>query len=237
MSETTIKCIAIDDEPLALKLIQEYVSRIPTLELIQTFDDPVSAAAFLRTNKIDVLFLDINMPDISGVDLARSLENKPFIIFTTAYKKFAYDGFQLDAVDYLLKPIEFSRFSKAVQKAIELHKQKNQATTPENEYLFVRSEYRLLKIDINSIEYIESLEDYIRIHIVNAKPVLTLMTMKLAMEKLPASKFKRIHRSYIIATGKVVSILNKKVTLASSKELPVSDTYIDFINEWMQTSR
>lgn len=237
MSETTLKCIAIDDEPLALKLIEGYISRVSTLELIQTFDDAVSGAEFLRNNKVDILFLDINMPDISGVDLARSLANKPFIIFTTAYKKFAYEGFELEAVDYLLKPIEFSRFSKAVQKATALYQQKNQVKAPENEFLFVRSEYRMLKIDINTIEYIEGLEDYIKIHIINSKPVLTLMTMKSAMEKLPASKFKRIHRSYIIATGKVVSILNKKVTLASSKELPVSDTYIDFIAEWTQSTR
>lgn len=237
MPETLIKCIAIDDEPLALKLIEEYVSRIPTIELIKTFDDAVSAAEFLRNNTTDILFLDVNMPDISGVELARSLENKPLIIFTTAYKKFAYDGFELEAVDYLLKPIEFERFSKAVNKAIALHQQKNAVKEPENEFLFVRSEYRMLKIDINTIEYIEGLEDYIRIHIINSKPVLTLMTMKSVMEKLPASRFRRIHRSYIIATGRVVSILNKKVTLASSKELPISDTYVDFINEWVQGTR
>ncbi|MEO6668142.1 MAG: LytTR family DNA-binding domain-containing protein [Ferruginibacter sp.] len=237
MAETILKCVAIDDEPLALSLVKQYISRIPAIELVKTFDDAVSAAEFLRNNQVDILFLDINMPDISGIDLARSLENKPFIIFTTAYKKFAYEGFELDAVDYLLKPIEFSRFAKAVQKAIALQQQKNFTKTPEDEFLFVRSEYRMLKIDLNSIEYIEGLEDYIKIHISNSKPVLTLMTMKAVLEKLPPAKFKRIHRSYIIASAKVVSILNKKVTLASSKELPVSDSYIEFINEWMQRSR
>ena len=231
-----LKCIAIDDEPLALQLVQQYVSRIPDIELINTFDDAVSGAEFLRNNKVDILFLDINMPDISGIDLARSLEQKPFIIFTTAYKKFAYEGFELEAVDYLLKPIEYNRFLKAVQKAIALHQQGVSTKSPENEFLFVRSEYRMLKIDINTIEYIEGLEDYIKIHITNAKPILTLMTMKGVIEKLPSSKFKRIHRSYIISTAKVVSILNKKVTLSSSKELPVSDSYIDFINEWTQGS-
>lgn len=237
MAETILKCVAIDDEPLALSLVKQYISRIPAIELVKTFDDAVSAAEFLRNNQVDILFLDINMPDISGIDLARSLENKPFIIFTTAYKKFAYEGFELDAVDYLLKPIEFSRFAKAVQKAIALQQQKNFTKTPEDEFLFVRSEYRMLKIDLNSIEYIEGLEDYIKIHVSNSKPVLTLMTMKAVLEKLPPAKFKRIHRSYIIASAKVVSILNKKVTLASSKELPVSDSYIEFINEWMQRSR
>ena len=237
MAETNLKCVAIDDEPLALNLVKQYVSRIPGIELINTFDDAVSAAEYLRNNTVDILFLDINMPDISGIDLARSLENKPFIIFTTAYKKFAYEGFELEAVDYLLKPFEFSRFTKAVQKAVALYQQKTLIRAPEDEFLFVRSEYRMLKIDINTIEYIEGLEDYIKIHISNSKPILTLMTMKAVLEKLPSTKFKRIHRSYIISIAKVMSILNKKVTLASSKELPVSDSYVEFINEWMQNSR
>ncbi len=237
MADNILKCVAIDDEPPALMLIREYASRVPGIELVQCFDDALSGAEFLKKNNIDILFCDINMPDISGIDLVRSLENKPLFIFTTAYKKFAFEGFELDAVDYLLKPIEFSRFLKAVQKAVNLHQQKFLSRPPENEQLFVRSEYRMLKIDINTIEYIEGLEDYIKIHIANSKPVLTLMTMKAVMEKLPASKFRRIHRSYIIATGKVVSILNKKVTLASGKELPVSDSYLEFINEWAQKSR
>lgn len=232
-----LKCIAIDDEPLALQLLQEYVSRIADIELIKTFDDAVSAAEFLRNNSIEILFLDINMPDISGIDLARSLAERPLIIFTTAYKKFAYEGFELEAVDYLLKPIVFDRFLKAVQKAIALHQQTVLIKNPEHDFLFVRSEYRMIKIDLNSIEYIEGLEDYIKIHIINAKPILTLMTMKGVIEKLPSSKFKRIHRSYIISTAQVVSILNKKIKLSSSKELPVSDSYIEFINEWTQSSR
>lgn len=237
MSNPNLKCVVIDDEPPALKLMQEFVSRTAGLEMVTTFEDAVAGAEFLRNNKIDILFLDINMPDITGIDLARSLEYKPFIIFTTAYKKFAYEGFELEAVDYLLKPIDFTRFTKAIQKARALHEHTNMQKQEENEFLFVRSEYRMLKIDVNTIEYIEGLEDYIKIHIINAKPVLTLMTMKLVLEKLPASKFRRIHRSYIIAVPRVVSILNKKVTLASSKELPVSDSYVDFISEWTNQSR
>lgn len=234
MADLILKCIAVDDEPPALKLIEQYASRIPAIELIRTFDDAISAAEFLRNNPVDMLFIDISMPDINGIDLVRSLENKPLFIFTTAYRKFAFEGFELEAVDYLLKPIEFSRFSKAVQKAITIYQHRSLVRPAENEYLFVRSEYRMLKIDINTIEFIEGLEDYIKIHISDSKPILTLMTMKAVLEKLPSTKFKRIHRSYIVSTAKVVSILNKKVTLASSKELPVSDSYIDFINQWIQ---
>ncbi|MBS1743799.1 MAG: response regulator transcription factor [Bacteroidetes bacterium] len=237
MPDSTIKCVAIDDEPLALRLIEDYIKRTPGLELLQKFEDAIAGQEFLRNNSVDILFLDINMPDITGIDVARSLDPKTFIIFTTAYKKFAFDGFELGAVDYLLKPIEFGRFEKAVQKAIALHQQKTVLKQPENDFLFVRAEYRMLKIDVDTIECIEGLEDYIKIHIINSKPILTLMTMKAVLEKLPPSKFRRIHRSYIIATGRVVSILNKKVTLASSKEIPVSDSYIDFISEWTQKTR
>src|SRR5882757_1591692 len=118
MAVTKLKCVAIDDEPLALKLLQQYAAKTPELDMLHTFDDAISAAEFIRKNKIDLLFIDINMPDITGIDLVRSLQQKPMIIFTTAYKKFAYEGFELDAVDYLLKPIDYTRFNKAVQKAV-----------------------------------------------------------------------------------------------------------------------
>ena len=172
------------------------------------------------------------MPDITGLDLVRSLEEKPIVIFTTAHKKFAIDGFDLDAIDYLLKPIAFERFSKAVTKAIEYHGYKTRADNETEENLFVYSEYRLVKIPLHDIEYIESLEDYIRIHLVNAKPILTLMPLKTVLEKLPSDKFTRIHRSYIVSINNVRSILNRKVTLTSSTELPISDSYVNFINNW-----
>jgi DNA-binding LytR/AlgR family response regulator len=160
------------------------------------------------------------------------LEERPIIIFTTAHKKFAIDGFELDAIDYLLKPISFERFSKAVSKAIEYARYKNKAENETTENLFVYSEYRLIKIPLNDIEYIESLEDYIKIHLIDTKTILTLMPLKKVLEKLPAEKFKRIHRSYVVAIGKVSSVLNRKVRLTSSAELPVSDSYSHFIKEW-----
>jgi two-component system, LytTR family, response regulator len=227
-----LKCVAIDDEPLALELIKEYVSRIPALQLVYTFDDAISAAEYLRSAKIDLLFIDINMPDITGIDLVRSLPEKPMIIFTTAHKKFAHEGFELDATDYLLKPLNFERFSKAVNKAIDFNKYKNSTVSEESNYLFVHAEYKLVKIALNDIEYIESLEDYIRIHLTKEKPVLTLLSLKKVLEKLPAEKFQRIHRSFIVPLAKVKSIQNRKVLLTSSKELPISDSYVNFINNW-----
>jgi len=227
-----LKCVAIDDEPLALELLQEYIARFPQLKLVHTFDDAISAVELLRNTKVDLLFIDINMPDITGIDLVRSLQEKPLVIFTTAHKQFAIEGFELDAVDYLLKPINFDRFTRAVHKAIDYHKYKNTSLQEENDSLFVHSEYKLVKIPLNDIEYIESLEDYIRIHIAGAKPVLTLLSMKKVLEKLPAGKFQRIHRSYIVAVSRVKAIQNRKVQLAAAVELPISDSYVQFINNW-----
>ncbi len=232
-----LKCIAIDDEPLALELIKQYVSKIPELHLVQTFDDAIGGGEFLRNNKIDLLFIDINMPDITGIELVRSLKDKPATIFTTAYKHFALEGFELEAIDYLLKPIAFERFEKAVKRAIEFQALRFPDKQSSGEHFFVRSEYRLVKVDIDEILYIEGLEDYIKIHFSNAKPILTLMTLKSVLEKLPEEKFKRIHRSYIIPVSKVESILNRKVKLINSIELPVSDSYTSFITDWMKTGR
>jgi two-component system, LytTR family, response regulator len=228
-----IRCIAIDDEPPALLLMKEYISRIPALQLDQCFEDAVKGKAYVQEEGTDLLFVDINMPDISGLDLVRALSNPPMIIFTTAYKNFAIDGFELDAVDYLVKPIAFERFEKAVQKATDFfaYRNRNQKAA-EPEALFVYSEYRLMKIPLNEIEYIESLEDYIRIHTIAGKPVMTLMTLKKVLEKLPAEQFRRIHRSYIVSAAKVKSVQGRKLRLLSGKELPVSDTYLSFIAEW-----
>ena len=229
-----IKCIAIDDEPLALQLISGYVSKFPQLQMLHTFDDAISGAEFLRNNKVDLLFADINMPDITGIDLVRSLPVKPMVIFTTAYKNFAFEGFELEAIDYLLKPIDFTRFSKAIEKAVEYYNYKNTVKTEETgESLFVYSEYRMVKINLPEIEYIESMEDYIKIHINNAKTVLTLMPLKKILEKLPADKFQRIHRSYIVPVNKIRSIHSRKVQLADI-ELPISDSYMDFARKWMK---
>ncbi len=227
----TFKCIAVDDELPALALIKNYVAQTSGLQLMQSFHDAITAGEFLRTNEADLLFVDINMPDINGIDLVGSLKTKPLIIFTTAYKKFAYEGFELEAVDYLLKPISFDRFTRAANKAMEILSGRLAQISQPGESLFVRSEYKMVKIDMNDIEYIEGLEDYVKIHILNNRPVLTLMTMKAFLEKLPATRFLRIHRSYIISLDKLLSVSNKKVLLKTGTTLPVSDTYSPVLNK------
>jgi two-component system LytT family response regulator len=232
-----LKCIAIDDEPLALELMRKYIVKFPQLQLVQCFEDAVSGAEFLAKNPVDLLFVDINMPDISGIDLVRSLVDKPMVIFTTAYKNFAFEGFELEALDYLLKPIDITRFGKAVEKAVEFQQYKKaQGNTSQQESLYVYSEYRMVKINLNEIEYIESMEDYIKIHTsTSPKPVLTLMPLKKVLEKLPADQFQRVHRSFVVASGKIKSIQNRKIQLANA-EVPISDSYSNFAKEWVKKS-
>jgi len=229
-----LKCVAIDDEPLAVELISTYISRFPGLELLQTFEDAVSGAEYINRTEVDLLFLDINMPDISGIDLARALDKKPMIIFTTAYKQFAYEGFELQAVDYLLKPIDFERFTKAVNKAVDYYRYKNNAQAASDDAcIYVHSEYRMLRIVLKNIEYLESMEDYVKIHLEGGPPVLTLMPLKRILEKLPATEFKRIHRSFIVPVKKVLSLQNRKLRL-TSVELPVSGSYADEVKAWLK---
>lgn len=230
----TITCIAIDDEPLALELIQQYAQAFPVLQLLHTFTDAIAAQEYLQRQPVDLIFVDVQMPDITGIDLVRSLVQKPMVVFTTAYKKFAVEGFELDALDYLLKPIQQDRFAKAVQKAVDYQRYQQTAKEEEPASIFVRSEYNLVKIDLAEIEYIESVEDYLKIHRSTGRPVMTLMTLKSILEKLPPQQFKRIHRSYIVPLSKIKSVLNKKVKLTTA-ELPVSDSYIDVLKAWMRT--
>lgn len=230
---TTLTCIAVDDEPIALDIISKYIGETPALKLLHTFDDALSAASFLRSVKTDLVFLDINMPDITGLDLVRSMQDPPMIIFITAYKKFAFEGFELNAIDYLLKPVQPERFKKAVQKAVEYHDYKTRPVHAPEHALFVYSEYRMVKIPLPDITYIESLEDYIRIHFRNDKPVMTLMPLKKILEKLPEAQFSRVHRSYVVAHDKIVAIRNRKISLISGEEIPISASHADFTRKFM----
>lgn len=225
-----IRSVVIDDEPLAIDVLKQYLTQLPTLQLMATFDDALAGQAYLQDNPVDLLFIDINMPDLRGTELVRTLSQKMMVIFTTAYKNYAWEGFELDAVDYLVKPISFERFDKAVQKATDLFTLKN-ASRPDNDSLFVRAEYQLVKINFSDIEYIESVEDYLKVHRSNDRPVMTLMTMKAVLQKLPPAQFARIHRSYIVPLSKIKSVVNRRVRL-SSVELPVSSSYVNFIKDW-----
>jgi len=228
-----MNCVAIDDEPLALELIKKHLSEIPEVQLLQTFDDPLAALAFLQKNTVDILLIDINMPDITGLELVKQLENPPRVIFTTAYKKFAVEGFELDAVDYIIKPITFERLKKAISKAIQM--QPVQAEEKENtDTLFVRAGYKLVPVPISDIQYVEGLQDYVRIFTSQPKAIVTRMTMKGILDKLPEDKFKRIHRSYIVSVAAIQNIANKKVKLRNGSEFAIGSRYLDQINEWIR---
>ena len=227
-----MRCIAIDDEPLALQLIAEYVSRIPFLSLENVFTDPDEGKSWLQQNDVDLLLLDIQMHEVNGLQFYKSLIKKPLVVFTTAYSEYAVDGFSVDAVDYLLKPFEYDRFLKAILKAREylefLSSQELQMAS-----IFVKVDYQLMKINLKDIELIEGLDDYIRIH-VKPKSVLTLMTLKSLQEKLPSNEFIRIHRSYIVPASKIESFGKSKVKVAG-KEIPVGSSYSEVYQQLLKS--
>ncbi|PZX65560.1 LytR/AlgR family response regulator transcription factor [Hydrotalea sandarakina] len=219
-----MKCIAIDDEPLALQIIAQYCAKIPFLQLEKTFTNPKEAITYLQENKIDLLFLDIQMPDINGLQLYKNLTNKPLVIFTTAFKDFAVEGFNVDAIDYLLKPFDYNRFLKAAYKANEYQEFLSSQELQLNS-IYVKVNYEMMKINLKDIELIEALDDYIKIHI-KPYPVLTLMTLKNMQEKLPEKEFVRVHRSYIIPISKVEKFNKNKIYVAG-KEIPIGSSYSD----------
>ena len=221
-----IRCIAIDDEPLALDLVEDFVSKVPFLELVQSFSSALEALEILRNQTIDLLFLDIQMPDISGLQFIKSLENPPKVIFTTAYANHAVEGFNVDAVDYLLKPFTFERFLKAANKAQQHISTENTGNSPSSvaSYMFVKSGYDMVKVDFHSIYYIEGLKDYVKIH-TSEKMVIALLSMKSLEDTLP-SQFFRVHRSYIINFDHLESVSRRSLLVAKT-EIPLGDMYRD----------
>ncbi|MBZ4041813.1 MULTISPECIES: LytR/AlgR family response regulator transcription factor [Flavobacterium] len=227
-----MKCVIIDDEPLAVDLLKDFVSKVDSLELISTFNNAIDAVSFINQNNVDLIFLDIQMPHFSGIEFLNTIEKKPLIIFTTAYSDYAVEGFNLGAVDYLVKPIPFHRFLKAVVRAQQvLNPPTVQAisentTIPELEqdFMFVRAEYENVKMNFADILFIEGLKDYVKIYTTDNKFTLTLISL-IKLENLLFSKgFSRIHRSYIINIKHVKSIQKNKV-LISDKRIPISESY------------
>ena len=228
-----ITSIAIDDEPLALKLISQHCEKIEFLQLKKVFTNPDEANEYLKSNKIDLLFLDIQMPDINGMQFYKNLTNPPQVIFTTAFRDFAVDGFNVDALDYLLKPFEFDRFLKAINKAKEQMEYLAIQEVNSNS-LFVKVNYEMKKINLKDIELIEALDDYIKIFI-KPVPILTLMTLKSVLDKLPQHEFIRVHRSYIIPISKIEKF-NKNRIFVAGKEIPIGSSYSDIFDKLMERS-
>jgi DNA-binding LytR/AlgR family response regulator len=220
-------CLALDDEPLPLQLLESYISLLPALQPCGFYNNPDEAKARLMTGDVDLLFLDIQMPDITGLQFLKQLEQPPMVVFTTAFSDFAVEGFNLDAVDYLLKPFDFQRFEKAVKKALEYKSFKDQQSGGVQPQvatcLFVKVEYSVIQIPFGDIQHIEAFDDYIKIF-AGGKSILSLMALKNVQTQLPADQFIRIHRSYIVAVSKVEKIRAQKITI-SGVELPIGESY------------
>ncbi|KGO87975.1 LytTR family transcriptional regulator [Flavobacterium rivuli WB 3.3-2 = DSM 21788] len=222
-----IKAIAIDDEPLALKIIAHFCSQVDYILLEKTFTKTDEALQHLTKFPADLLFLDIQMPGKNGLDFYRMLGPEVMVIFTTAYSEYAVEGFNVNAVDYLLKPFSFERFLSAVEKALK--EKKSRQLTPANNHLLIRADYKLHRLELDDILLIEGLDDYIRIHLKGKSPITARLSMKSILEKLPSPDFIRVHRSYIIPVKKVKSLYNKTIQIEDFV-IPVGDTYKDSVN-------
>ena len=224
-----ITTIAIDDEPLALQLVTGYIERTPGLKLVGKFDNPLDAAEFLSESRVDLIFVDIQMPDLSGIEFTRLMEKGPKVIFTTAFEKYAREGYKLEIIDYLLKPFSYEEFLSAVHKVqnlLRLEQRMPARVDVNNEFLFLKSDYKIKRINFNDILYIEGLKDYVKVFIHNSlKPVLSLTSLKLLESKLPEDKFMRVHRSFIVNLSKVTVIDRNRIVFDGKVYIPVSDQY------------
>ena len=217
-----INCIIVEDEPLALKRVKEYVSRVPCLNLAAFFSNAFDAADFLKTNAVDLLFLDIEMDGFSGIELIESLAPKPQIIVTTAHDKYALKGFELNVTDYLLKPFSFERFMNAVEKACNIIREKR---VENKDFIFIKTDYRLVRVDLSDIFFVEGMGDYRNIQTVSKK-ILTLQTLTDLEKELPGNKFCRVHKSYIVSIDKIISIERGRIKIMDTL-IPISNHYKD----------
>jgi DNA-binding LytR/AlgR family response regulator len=247
----TLNCIAVDDEPLALGLVCKFIEQTPFLNLAGRYSGAVDALKAIHNEKIDLIFLDIQMPDLNGIELARVLDkgaDKPRIIFTTAYNQFALEGYKVDALDYLLKPFNYEEFLRAAQKALTYHELINKPAPPaaasvantehtDDNYLFLKVEYQLVRIALDDILYIEGLKDYVKVHLKGVeKAVLSLTSLKALEEKLPSKRFMRVHRSFIVSLDKVTSMTKNSLQIGKMN-IAVGDQYKEafgqFLGKWV----
>lgn len=231
-----LKCIAIDDEPLALRQISAYIAKIPYIELAATFNNAIEAQQRLASERVDLIFVDINMPDLNGVDFVRALTDRPMVVFTTAYSEYAIDGFKLDAVDYLLKPFSFADFSRAAAKANSLYELRqgrlpaqpdsdSEATPKDREYISVKADYKVSLVRIADIVYIESEGEYVRMHLCDGSTITTLFRLKNMEAALPSEQFMRVHRSYIVNLRAIRSYVRGRIFLSDTEYVPIGENY------------
>jgi DNA-binding LytR/AlgR family response regulator len=223
-----ITAVAIDDEPLALQLIVDYIHKTPDLSLLGQFENPLEAAQYISNNQVDIVFTDIQMPGLTGIEFTRSMIDGPVVIFTTAFEKYAIDGFKLDIADYLLKPFTYEEFLISVHKAERMIRSIRKSADEDltnNEFLFLKSEYKIKRINFRNILYIEGLKEYVKVYTIHSdKPILSLSSLKILETKLPAEKFMRVHRSFIVNLEKIDTIDRSRI-IFGKKYIPIGDQY------------
>jgi two-component system response regulator LytT len=231
-----ISVIAIDDEPLALELIIEYIQKTPELMLLRGFENPLEAAHFISKNSVDLVFTDIQMPGLTGIEFTKLMVNGPVVIFTTAFDKYAIDGFKLDVADYLLKPFTYEEFLTSVHKAermIRASKKLTEEVLSNNEFLFLKSDYKIKRINFEDILYIEGLKEYVKVHIQHSiKPILSLSSLKVLETKLPDDKFMRVHRSFIVNLQKIDTVDRSRIVFGKNY-IPIGDQYKERFQEYL----
>ena len=242
-----LKCIAIDDEPLALRQIESYIRKIPYLELTASCNNALEAQQFLAGQHADLIFVDINMPDLSGVEFVRSLVERPMVIFTTAYSEYAVEGFKLDAVDYLLKPFSFADFSRSAGKANSLYELRHNQragepeATPEalpkdKEYISVKADYKVSLVKISNIVYLESEGEYVRMHLADGTTITTLFRLKNMEAALPSDMFMRVHRSYIVNLRCIKGYVRGRVFLSDTEYVPIGENYKESFQHYIESN-
>lgn len=235
-----ISCIAIDDEPLALNQLVGYIEKTPFLILKNSFTSAFKALEYLKENRVELMFVDINMPDLSGIEFVKSLtkNNSLKVIFTTAYREYAFEGFLLDAADYIVKPIGYAEFLKAVNKTRDRYFPKEETAIIQNndKFLFIKSEYKIVRIDFNTIKYIEGMRDYICIHLDNQKPIMSLMGIKKLIEYLPSETFMQVHRSFIVNLTKITIIERNRIIFDNNVHIPISEQYKEPFQDYLNNN-
>ena len=242
-----LKCIAIDDEPLALRQLKSYIEKIPYLELTATCNNALEAQQLLASQHVDLIFVDINMPDLSGVEFVRSLVDRPMVIFTTAYSEYAVEGFKLDAVDYLLKPFSFADFSRSAGKANSLYELRHNQragepeATPEalpkdKEYISVKADYKVSLVKISDIVHLESEGEYVRMHLADGTTITTLFRLKNMEAALPSDMFMRVHRSYIVNLRGIKGYVRGRVFLSDTEYVPIGENYKESFQHYIESN-
>ncbi|MBP5277034.1 MAG: response regulator transcription factor [Prevotella sp.] len=232
-----IRCLAIDDEPLALQQLTAYIKKIPFLELVDSCQSAHDAMLIMDREVIDAIFVDINMPDLNGMDFVKSLAVPPLIVFTTAYSEYAVEGFKVDAVDYLLKPFGLTDFQRAANKVKARYDQQHTAmiSPVEDDTLFLKTDYKVIRIEVKDIRYVQSMSEYLKIFLEGrAKPVIVLLSMKKMEERLPSSQFMRIHRGYIINLSKIQEVNKNRVIMDEETYLPIGDNYKEVFMRYLE---